>query len=538
MPDTGSVKPATERPPDLREEIRRQAKVVGLRELQLPSLESVERRRLQLWVLTTVLLLAVSAAILLLWVGSGVTAAGQWLNPRTTTGAILALAVGFGVYAIEKELHLQRLTKLLVEERALNAALSNRLRELSTLLEAGKAMNSVLELRDVLDIILRSALELLEAPDGSIMLLEEDDELVVVCSYGNEQAEGARVRLGEGIAGRVAEEREALLLVGEVDGSGGGFAREHPVESAMCFPLVNRDDLLGVLNVNAASENPFTEYDLRALGLFAEHAASAIANARLYEASRARVVELLELDRMKREFIASVSHDLRTPLTSILGSVSVAKRDDVGSEHRDELLAVVERQARHLNAMVEQLLAASELERAGMSELRGTVDLAALVRAVALDSEASGRSVTAEAPESVEVRGEADALRRIVENLLDNAFKHGAPPVCLSVERDGDEVLLSVVDAGPGIDAEARTEIFERFHRLEGSRGSPGIGLGLSNVRVLAQACGGAAWVEDAPHGGAAFRVRFQVPDEEASESEGERTSASAGLSDQDPSET
>lgn len=522
------MKPVHESPPDLREAIRREAKVVGLRDLQLPSLESVERRRLQLWVLTTVLLLSVSTAIVLLWVGSG-EGSSTWLNPRTTTAAVLALAVGFGVYAIEKELHLQRLTKLLVDERSLNAALSNRLRELSTLLEAGKAMNSVLELRDVLDIILRSALELLEGRDGSIMMLEEEDDLVAVCAYGNEYAEGARVKVGEGIAGRVAEDREPLLLVGEVDESSGGRRRDQPVDSAMCFPLVNRDDLLGVLNVNAGPERPFTEYDLRALGLFAEHAASAIANARLYEASRARVIELLELDRMKKEFIASVSHDLRTPLTSILGSISVAKRDDVGPAQREELLGVVERQGRHLNAMVEQLLAASELERAGMMEMRETVDLAALVRVVAMDSEASGRPVTVEVPESVEVRGEADALRRIVENLVDNAFKHGAPPVRISVERDRDEVLMSIVDAGPGVDPEERARIFERFHRTEGSRALPGIGLGLSNVRVLAQACGGAVWVEDAPESGAAFRVRLQVPEVETDASEEKEGTGASG---------
>jgi diguanylate cyclase (GGDEF)-like protein len=202
--------------------------------------------------------------------------------------------VAFCVYAFEKELHLRRLTLLLADERVLTAALTNRLREVSALLEAGKAVNSALELDHVLDVILSSALELLEGKDGSIMLLEGRQRLRVMCSKGNDAAKDAVVELGAGVAGYVADNREPLLITGEADRSifKNLPLRAQRVESGMSVPLVSRNEVLGVLNLNSGPEKQFTEYDLRAVSLFAEQAAAAIANARLFEMERAHTAEL------------------------------------------------------------------------------------------------------------------------------------------------------------------------------------------------------------------------------------------------------
>jgi len=96
----------------------------------------------------------------------------------------VVLVVALAVYVMEKERHLRRLATLLVNERVLGAALSNRLKELAVLYEAGKALNSVLVIDDVLQLILASAFELLEASSGSILLLEAPDNLVIACRAG------------------------------------------------------------------------------------------------------------------------------------------------------------------------------------------------------------------------------------------------------------------------------------------------------------------------------------------------------------------
>jgi K+-sensing histidine kinase KdpD len=496
----------TTKPAPAADKIRKEARVVGLRGLQMPSLEAVERRRLQLWIVTAVIMIsvAVGAVLLSLWPN---TPARVLVTPDVLRIAVLLLSIAFCGYAIEKEVHLRSLSRMLVDERVLSTALQNRLHEVKLLLEAGKAMNSVLELPSVLDTILRNAIELLGGRSGSIMLME-DDELVSACVQGNDNARAARMKLGQGVAGRVAESREPLLLTGDADPFlfPGLVQRVEAVECAMCVPLESRGDVVGVLNVNAEPGRDFTEYDLRALSLFAEQVAGAIGNARLYEAERSYVAELLELDRMKSGFIALVSHELRTPITTILAAASTSQRPGLEAKQTD-LASMIERQARRLAGMVEDLLTAARLEQELVAPDLEPVDLADLVRVAVSDAAVAGKHATVEAPESVTVLGDADALRRVVDNLIDNAHKYGDPPVRVVVDSRGGKVQLSVIDAGPGIAVEDREKIFDRFQRLEGTERAPGLGLGMSIVRGLVTACGGEIHVEDAPGGGAAIRV-------------------------------
>jgi signal transduction histidine kinase len=140
------------------------------------------------------------------------------------------------------------------------------------------------------------------------------------------------------------------------------------------------------------------------------------------------------------------------------------------------------------------------------------IDLAALVRLVALDSQVAGRPVEVRAPQRCETRADPESMRRIVGNLIENAHKYGTAPVRVTLEPAGDKVLLSVIDHGSGVAPAEREKIFERFYRSERTATSrPGIGLGLPIVRGLVEAAGGTVWVEDAPGAGAAFRVALKV---------------------------
>jgi hypothetical protein len=294
QPDTTEGLPGT---------IATEARIVGLRDFSTPSLEAVEHRRIQLWILTSIMLVSISVGVVVLSIWP--TSHGSVTSSGPLRWGIVLMSIGFCAYAIDKERHLQKLSRLLTDERVLTAALSNRLRELSLLLQAGKAMNAVLELDAVLDVILHSAQELLVGASGSIMLVD-GDSLVARCVRNNPDALGRRVAIGEGIAGRVARTKEPLLINGRPTSKEfpGLDTRTQAVSSAMSVPLVHRDQLLGVLNVNAADGNTFSAYELRALSVFAEQGAVAITNARLFDAERAHVVEL-ELDRMKSEFLGS-----------------------------------------------------------------------------------------------------------------------------------------------------------------------------------------------------------------------------------------
>jgi two-component system, OmpR family, sensor histidine kinase KdpD len=490
--------------------IRQEARVAGLRDFRTPSLEAVERRRLQLWILTAVLLVSISMGVVFI-------STWQTSATRVFTGtpvmriAVVLLSIAFSIYAIEKERHLHKLSRLLIDERVLTTALSNRLREVELLLEAGKAMNDVLELSVVLNTMLGSVVELLDSDSGSVMLTE-GDHLVVACAHGNEHADGGRVRLGEGIAGHVAETREALLVQGKVDpGDFPGLeTHELQVQSAISAPLIHRDELLGVINVNSSGGRVFTEFDLRAVSLFAEQAAAAIANARLYEVEQTQVEELTHLNRMKSEFVALVSHELRTPIASIIGAVASARKPEM-EEHRRELEDIVELAALRLGTMVEDLLVAAELEHGEATRRLEPVDLTRVVREAAADHGLRDREIQVTAPNAAVVVCDREYIRRILDNLVNNAFKYGSPPVRIELAGEAEFVWLSVLDAGRGVAEADRDKVFDRFHRLDTMNGH-GLGLGLSVVQGLVEAIGGVIRAEEAPGGGAAFRIRFPRP--------------------------
>ncbi|MFM7271271.1 MAG: ATP-binding protein [Actinomycetes bacterium] len=506
-------------PGEMNQRIRREARDAGIGRHTAPTIAAIERRRMQLWVVTVFVVIALAGASALAAFADPEARylGGAWV----LRGAVALLGVGFVAYAVEKELHLHRLLRLLTDERVLNAAYSKRLDMNRALSAAGKALNSALELDEVLDAILANALALLGARSGSVMLLDSDDHLRVVAVRGGNLHRDARVRVGESVAGRVAETRAPLLVNGDAAALGlrDGDDRDEPISSAMSVPLVNRGQLIGVLNVNAADPVVFDDYDLQTFSLFAEPVAAAIAKAGLYEAEKAHVAQLVESDRMKSQFVASVSHELRTPLTSIRGAVAAARIVEDPAP-RAELLDVIERQAVRLQGMVEEILASARMEReqseAVEAPLLRKVDIAALVRLAALDAQLAGRPVTVDAPGTCEVRADPEGLRRVVGNLIENAHKYGSTPVTVTVSPDAEgHVVLSVIDRGPGIPVGERERIFERFYRTDPNGVQPGLGLGLSIVRGVVEQSGGHVWVEDAPGGGAAFRVALHAPADE-----------------------
>jgi signal transduction histidine kinase len=218
------------------------------------------------------------------------------------------------------------------------------------------------------------------------------------------------------------------------------------------------------------------------------------------------VAQLLQLDRMKSDFVALVSHELRTPITSIIAAAATARR--IGIEpQQEELAEIIERQGKRLHSMVEDLLSEAKIEDEDTLPKREVVDVGALARLAATDFAIVDRPFTVEAADGITTFVDPESLRRILDNLLTNAFKYGEPPVRVVITREADRVLLSVEDCGPGVPESERERIFERFHRIDKDRGQPGLGLGLSIVRGLVKAAHGDIWIDESETGGAAVRV-------------------------------
>ena len=274
--------PATRALPQAASLLEHEAHIAGLKGFSTPTLEAVDRRRSQLWTIAFAALVSLAVGVALL-TSEGAHRLGFANQAGFRIGTIV-LVGGLAVYVIEKEHHLRRLSNLLVEERVLAAGLSNRLKELALLYEAGKAMNSVLVIDDVLGLILSSAFELLRASSGSILLFDESGVLREVCRAGSEEL---ALGLSEGMAKRVVSDGEPLVAQGRVIERGVVVT-----QSTVCVPLVHRGTTLGALSLSGSPDHIYTEHDLRAVSLFAEHAAVAVANARLYEAERTLSAQL------------------------------------------------------------------------------------------------------------------------------------------------------------------------------------------------------------------------------------------------------
>lgn len=158
--------------------------------------------------------------------------------------------------------------------------------------------------------------------------------------------------------------------------------------------------------------------------------------------------------------------------------------------------------------MVEDLLSSADLERGDRARGMEPVDLTNVVWEAIADHGVLDREIHVSAPPSAMVVCDREYVRRILDNLLDNAFKYGSPPVSVEVVGEADHVSLSVLDAGRGVSEADREKVFDRFHRLDTPNG-PGLGLGLSVVRGLVESMAGVIRVDEAPGGGAAFRISF-----------------------------
>jgi PAS domain S-box-containing protein len=223
---------------------------------------------------------------------------------------------------------------------------------------------------------------------------------------------------------------------------------------------------------------------------------------------------LRELDQMKDAFLQAVSHDLRTPLTSVLGIAATLDRGHrllPASEVRD-LLGRLAGNARKLGRLLTNLLDLERLTQGDIDPDRRRVDLGELVSRIVKDT---GPDLLGERPISLEtapvlVAVDAPKVERIVENLLANAARHtpAGTPVWVRVQASVGGALMVVEDAGPGVPAEVRQAIFQPFRQGPTiTAHAPGSGIGLALVAQFAGMHGGRAWVQERPGGGASFRV-------------------------------
>lgn len=231
----------------------------------------------------------------------------------------------------------------------------------------------------------------------------------------------------------------------------------------------------------------------------------------MYDMTERKEVEerLVALDRLKNTLLHTLSHDLKEPLTAILGAASTLERLEhtLGEDERKHLLQTLVARTKGMNTLLTDLLDLDRLDQGIIEPRRFPVDLGHLTRELVAQTDVlRGRSVTLEAPRIL-ANVDAAKVERMLENLLSNAARHttSSTRIWVRVESANDGALLVVEDDGEGIPEDQKTVIFEAFRR--GSSTAAGSGIGLSLVARFAELHRGRAWVEDRPGGGSSFRV-------------------------------
>jgi two-component system phosphate regulon sensor histidine kinase PhoR len=220
------------------------------------------------------------------------------------------------------------------------------------------------------------------------------------------------------------------------------------------------------------------------------------------------------LDELKSDFIATISHEVRTPMAALYGAAETLLRREVPPEQGRQLLEMIATQATRLSHITEELLLATQLDRGELPVEREAVDLAELVRASVDAMRPALGAIPLEvavAPEAGTAAGDADRIQQVLVNLLDNAVKYGDGPLSVRVEPFDGSVRISVADSGPGIAPAEQQRIFEKFYRGDPqlSRSPGGTGLGLYISRELVQRMGGRLEVRSEPGAGATFVVEL-----------------------------
>ncbi len=237
---------------------------------------------------------------------------------------------------------------------------------------------------------------------------------------------------------------------------------------------------------------------------------------RMLQQQRASLIEREESELRLRRFISDASHELQTPITSVLGWTELQRKGALDADGAAMAMARIESESRRMSVLVEDLLLLARLDEHRRLQ-QVSVDLAAVAHDAVIDAQAvePGRSITCDAPAPVMVSGDPARLRQVVDNLLRNVRVHtptDAPAVVI-VQAETTRARLTVDDSGPGIDPQNFAHVFDRFWRRDPSRtrATGGAGLGLAIVAALVDAHHGTVTASQSDTGGARFTVTIPL---------------------------
>jgi signal transduction histidine kinase len=421
--------------------------------------------------------------------------------------------------------------RLFDELQARTEELSESLRQQTATADVLKVISrSTFDLKSVLQTLVESAGRLCSA-DYATITRQKDGVLFFAEAYGYssefiEYVKAMPVERGRGTAtGRALLEGRVIHIadvLADPEYTWAEAQRLGGYRTVLGVPMLREGIPIGVLTLARSEVRPFTDKQIELVSTFADQAAIAIENVRLFDEIQDKSRQLAEASKHKSHFVSSMSHELRTPLNAIIGltEMMVSNAARFGTEKAQEPLQRVNRAGTHLLGLINQVLDLSKIE-AGKLELNPqTVQLAPMINEVIgtagqLAEQNKNRLVVDVQENLGELTVDPMRLRQILLNLLSNAFKFTKEgEVTLRARRVANGrgwIELAVADTGIGMTAEQQAKLFEEFTQADSStaRRYGGTGLGLAITRKLARMMGGDVTVASEPGKGSVFTVRL-----------------------------
>jgi K+-sensing histidine kinase KdpD len=375
----------------------------------------------------------------------------------------------------------------IIEKGRLQRESERKLREVSALFEVSNVLTSTLELDEVLSLIVDRLVRVYPGSAGIIVLRDGDD---------------LRERARSGDPGKTTAQAAQQAV-----------AEARPIVSGhhIAVPLLAGERLLGAVALRIPEGTEMEAEEVRFVGALANQAALAIDKASLYAVERETTASLRELERARSEFVAIVTHDLRTPLSVIRGYL-----DLIGEKNGNSKVPIGEAVAQVglLDQLVDRILTGVRSAESQVPTRRARFDLRLAVAATLSELAPIARRHRLTAPRAgapVWVRGDRRQVSKVLSGLVHNATKYAPEKTRISVrlETKPDRAIVRVSDEGRGVPPHERPRMFEPYARGDHNE-IPGTGIGLFASRRVIEAQGGDIWYEERQSGGATFA--FSVP--------------------------
>lgn len=395
-----------------------------------------------------------------------------------------------------------------VAQRTHDLAAKNK--ELSALYMIASTLSKSLNLKELLDEALSTVLKIFGTEGGMIHLLEEAGGPPRLTSTRGFSADGLdpdQKKKDSEILYRQVIEKEVPISSIEESLEEVPF-KETPYPNFITIPIRSKGKILGTLTLLDRTSQPFIRQDLGLLVAIGNQIGVAVENIRLYE-------ETKKVDQLKSDFVSKVSHEFRTPLTSIKGFIEILlSYQDIAAEKQQEFLQIINQESDRLIRLINDVLDISKIEAGKIAWRVEPLDLVDLIDSTVrathslVDPKKIALLVEIE-PDLPPVLGDRDHLIQVLNNLLSNAIKFTERgQIALFARRSGEnEILAGVRDTGIGLPQSETTKIFNKFYQVaRPEKGLPkGTGLGLAICREIISHLNGKIWCESAPGEGCTF---------------------------------